>query len=79
MDVKNIVVLNNASLNKEDIIVDLKNEGYRHNFCFASWVDTHYGASAIEHADEVWTFGDCTDTFLYRHAMEVGADIWNMG
>lgn len=81
MDVtpKNVVVIMDTErFSKEDVVRDMQEEGYPYNFFFANFSEIKPTKYAIENADEVWTWGDCTDLHYYKYAREVGSDLWCM-
>lgn len=79
MDLKNVaIILDSDRFTKDSVVEDIKEEGYGYNFFFANFHDVDKAKFAIEHADEVWTWGNCTDQMYYKFAVEVGADLWNM-
>lgn len=79
MDVKSVVVIiDTGRFTKDEVVKDIKEEGYAYNFFFANFHEVAKAKYAIEHADEVWTWGDCTEQLFYKFAREVGADIWTM-
>jgi hypothetical protein len=63
---------------KEDVIKDIKEEGYKHQFFFANFNDATKARVALADSDEVWCFGDCQDIVYYKIAKERGSDIWQM-
>jgi len=81
MEVKNIGILYNESeLTKEQVVADLKSEGYTHNFLFinpitlSGTLDRH-----LKTIDEVWLFKDCSKMWQYEYFKSNGKDIWVMG
>lgn len=81
MDIKNVfIIYNPVEFTKNQIIVDLKEEGYSHNFCFSKIeFDRKYLESNLKIADEVWCFGFCEKLLDYSVAKRKGLDIWQMG
>jgi pentose-5-phosphate-3-epimerase len=80
MDIRNIMIIfNKEQFTKEEIVADLKAEGYKHNFIFANKIDLDYMKDYLKKVDEVWCFGDCEDMWLYEMFSNEGMDIWNMG
>lgn len=78
MDLNVVVIIDTDRFTKDDVVKDIKEEGYRHNFFFANFHEVEKAKFAIEHAEEVWTWGDCSDQLYYKYAREVGSDIWDM-
>lgn len=76
---KNVVIIMDVSrFTKQEVVDDIKAEGYPYNFFFANFNDVKPTKHAIEHADEVWTWGDCTGLKPYEYAKELRLDLWNM-
>lgn len=79
MEIRKIYVIYNANkFKKEDIVKDIKEEGYKHHFFFCD----HSGYANREYldlADEVWVWGKCDDIPDFILAQALGADIWFMG
>lgn len=80
MDINNIfVIYNPTQYTKDEIIKDLKEEGYFHNFCFSKIeYDRKYLENNLNKADEVWCFGNCEKLLDYSVAKRKGLDIWQM-
>lgn len=79
MDIRNVVIIFEAlRFTKDDIVKDIQEEGYKHNFFFANCDDVVKSKVALELADEVWIFGDCKDIVYFKQAKELGKDIWVM-
>lgn len=74
------IIIDSRLYSKEDVVVDIKAEGYKHEFVFGNL--DHYSVDAkkqmIKDSDEVWCFGKCERTEDYKIAKELGADIWQM-
>lgn len=81
MEIRNIAILNNdIQYTKEQIIAEIKAEGYPHNFLFISDVEKPEDLGGhFRLIDEVWLFGDCTPLWQYSFFKAEGADLWNMG
>ena len=70
------VIYDDEQFTKEAIKADIRSEGYTHNFLFC---DGTMIADYLKYADEVWTWGNCTDQTAYYMAVELNKDIWEMG
>lgn len=76
---KNVVIIMDVErFTKQDVVDDIQAEGYPYNFFFANFSDVKPTKYAIEHADEVWTWGECDRLKPYEYAKQLRADIWNM-
>lgn len=76
---KNVVVIIDVGrFTKDAVVKDIQEEGYGYNFFFANFNEIEPTKYAIEHADEVWVWGDCTENHYFKYAKEVGADTWLM-
>lgn len=79
MDLKKVfVIIDLNSFTKEQVIEDLKEEGYRYDFFFGNLKDAHMTKDLIQSCEEVWCFGECEKTIDYLIARELGSDIWQM-
>ena len=82
MDIIDVyVIYDKKKYKREDIIKDLREEGYTHNFFISELISgsvapEHF--SAMKNADEVWLFGDCDQYQDYKLARELGKDVWIM-
>ena len=77
VDILNIfVIVNYNNFSKQDVIAELKAEGYQHNFTFGI---PGKKLHLMKQCDEVWTFGECVSLPDYQMAQELGKDIWKMG
>ena len=75
----NIYVIIGRGFTKQEVIKEIRAEGYTHNFFFGDGMTLKDKLKEMKHADEIWTFGDCKayDDFIY--AKDKGYDIWVMG
>lgn len=64
--------------NKDEVVQEIREEGYNHHFFFANFNDIGTTEKSIKDADEVWVWGDCQDNAYYKLAKKLGADIWQM-
>lgn len=80
MDIINVfIIYNPTEYTKTEITLDLKEEGYLHNFCFSKiGYDRKYLETNLNIADEVWCFGKCDNLLDYSVAKRKGLDIWQM-
>lgn len=86
MEISNIyLIFNTDEFTKEDIIRDIKDEGYQHNFMFGNIMAHPRNKDGYEQrirhirqCDEVWLFGHCDDIIDYKIAKELGMDCWQM-
>ena len=81
MEVRNIfVIVNTLDISFEEVIKDLKEEGYAHNFYFLGKreVDFETEQNCLIRSDEVWCFGHCEENPFYEIAQMMGKDIWIM-
>ena len=69
------VIYNTDKFTKEDIVEDIRGEGYKHQFLFC---DGLMIADSLKYADEVWTWGDCSTNVAYGMAKDLNKDIWEM-
>lgn len=80
LDIKNILVIVDAlRFTKDQIVREIKDEGYKHNFLFANFNDFKEVEKLISSVDEVWTWGNVEDNAFYKMSKKIGADIWTMG
>lgn len=80
MDVRNIFILfNKDEFTKEEIVADLKEEGYKHNFIFGFKLSQENLGDYLRKCDEVWCFGECADQVEFQVSKEMGKDVWIMG
>lgn len=80
MDTRRIfVIFDSEKYTKEDIVKDIKEEGYTHFFYFSS-VNRNQAmeSSYMRSSDEVWFFGDCRNEPDYKLARHLGKDCWQM-
>lgn len=71
-NVKKVAVLIGKGYTEDRVRKEIKEEGYTFAFYFGS-----YHEMIIE-ADEVWTFGDCSDLNEYKFAVARGCELWDM-
>lgn len=76
MDV--VIIVDVMRFTKEDVVKDIREEGYQHNFMFANFNAIDVVENALKNADEVWVWGDCKDLKYLKLAKEMGCDIWQM-
>lgn len=74
-----MILFDKTKFTKEEIVAELKAEGYKHNFIFANKIDLDYAKDYMRKCEEVWCFGDCEEMFMYMMATDEGMDIWTMG
>lgn len=82
MEVRNIYcILDLGEIKKDLVVKDLEQDGYKHNFLFGNTgtLELEDKVEYINQSDEVWCFGDCSDTEDLMLARELGKDIWQMG
>lgn len=74
------VIINEKQYTKAEVILDIKEEGYTHDFCFgnAEEIELAVKKHHIYSCDEVWCFGKCEATEDYRLAKEMGKELWQM-
>lgn len=78
-ETKVYVIINYDKYTLEEVILDIKEEGYKHLFYFAKPLPSLIRLEYLEASDEIWCFGDCTDISDYKMAVEEGKEIWIMG
>lgn len=80
MDIKNVyVIYDPQKYSKNDIVKDIQEECYKHNFFFGNDViNLDLIKSHLTTADEVWCFGKCENILDYKIAKEMGCDLWQM-
>lgn len=79
MDILNcFIVYDKSKYSKEDIVEELKEEGFRHNFYFFK-EDMDLDVRELSKADELWQFGECVGEPILNYAREMGKEIWRMG
>lgn len=71
------IIYNKEQFTKDQIITDIRSEGYAHNFYFDD--KENYQLDYIEESDEIWIFGEVREYISYKFATELGKDIWTMG
>lgn len=76
--IKVYVVYNFADYNKEDVVKEIQEEGYKHNFVFGANVPIEDKEKYIKLCNEVWIWGDCNTYPDVKIAENVGADRWQM-
>lgn len=82
MDIINVYVIADIrKFTKDDIVRNIQEEGYKHNFFFGNTLSAKAEdiAPNMTKADEVWCFGDVEGLYEYGYAKSVGKDIWRMG
>lgn len=78
MDSRKVLIIYNKSTHtKENIILDIKAENYKHYFSFVEWGDTFLEVMIL--SEEIWCFGDCSEMEEYKTAVKMGKDLWKMG
>lgn len=75
MIIRNVLIIRNRNIDIDAIKQDLKEERYPHTFTFG---DDLSNDDDITVFDEVWTFGDVRAIKLYKKAVELEMDIWEM-
>lgn len=79
MDILDVIVIfDKSKYSKEDIVEELKQEGFRHNFYFYRG-EYDMDVKILSQADEVWQFGECVGEPLIHYAKGMGKEIWRMG
>lgn len=79
MDIRNVyIIFNSKELTKEQVVRELQEEGYNHNFFFGNIRNMVIAHEYLKQSDEVWCFGKCDDIEDYMRARELGKDIWQM-
>lgn len=79
MEIRKIyVIIDLNKYSKDDVVKDIKEEGYKHDFYFGNVDKNSFSASCLEEADEVWCFGNCEGINDYLMAKMLGKDIWVM-
>ena len=73
MDSKKVYVITACDVEDFKVKSQLIEEGYK--FCFSF----RGPSEALLESDEVWIFGDCSNDPVYRTAVDLGKDIWEMG
>lgn len=73
------VIFNPEQFTKDEIVLDLQEEGYVHEFYIDDGILNTDAINNIKTADEVWLFGKCLDQNAYKLAEANGADFWIMG
>lgn len=79
MDLINVFIIIGRGYNKQKIVNEIREEGYKHNFFFGQNQDWSDLVNRIHFADEVWHFGECSEYDTYKFAKKIGKDIWRMG
>lgn len=79
MDIQNIFIIMGRGWNKKQIVKELKEEGYKHNFFFGQGQDFGILEKNILLADECWCFGNCDGYDMFEYAKRKNLDIWRMG
>jgi len=72
------IIFNGLEMTESDVRSILEQEDYKHNFHFGNIQASSKSIEALEHCDEVWTFGDCRNIPDYIKALELMCDIWRM-
>jgi len=74
------VIYNSSEFTKEQVVHELEQEDYKHNFFFGNEViELDKRRKAMIQSDEVWIFGKCDfmqDTIM---AEQMVKDRWQMG
>lgn len=79
MDVRNVFILfNEVDFTKEDIVADLKAEGYKHNFIFGFKLSQENLGDYLRKCDECWVFGNCSEMPEYKVSNDLGVEVWQM-
>jgi len=73
------IIYNDSKFSKDNIIYDIKQEGYKHFFFFPKDREKEFNLEFLKSSKEVWVFGECEDMPDYKLAVELGLDIWRMG
>ena len=79
MDLKRIYAVYGAPYDREKLVSEIQQEGYKHYFIANMNMDESKVRERMPMVDEVWLFGDVEDTKEYKIALELGCDIWRMG
>ena len=79
MDTDNVFVIIGNGFKKIDVIREIKDEGYNHNFYFADSDNFSEMIKQLNISDETWCFGDCDGLAIYKYADRNGIDFWRMG
>ena len=74
-----VLIAYDEKYTKQHIINDLVAEGFHHEYMFAVDLNIDGIRSALLEADEIWTFGNCTQQVVVGLAKEYGVDTWQMG
>jgi len=76
---RKVLIINDKKYSKSMIEEDMISEGFNHKFKFANDIVM---ASELEEfiseADEVWTFGDVSDSYAFIVCDREGKEIWKM-
>lgn len=73
------IIYDKGFVTKENILQEVKDEGYKHDFTFSGENSAQIGHNFIKEADEVWVWGICSNLNDYKIARATGKDIWQMG
>ena len=79
VDIQNVFIIIGRKWNKDKIVKELKDEGYKHNFFFGQGQEFGILEKNILLCDEVWCFGDAEQYEMYEYAKKIAKDIWQMG
>lgn len=79
MDIMNVyVVIDENKFTKEDVVKDLKEEGYKHNFIFSTDILVNDVVKYMNQCHEIWLFGNCKEMYENMVAEESRFSIWQM-
>lgn len=78
MDLINVFIIIGRGYNKQKIVNEIREEGYKHNFFFGQGQDFNILKDKMDFCNECWHFGDASGYDMYEYAKKVGKDIWDM-
>lgn len=78
MDMMKILILHDENFTKNQILDDLRTDGFSHLFKFVEDLDDGQLALYIDDADELWVFGDVKNDPYYAEIREAGVSEWQM-
>jgi len=75
---KVLIIFEEGRFTKEQLLDDLKSEGFKYDFKLATDIEEEHYMEYISVSDEVWTFGDVAEYVITVLCKHEGCDIWRM-
>lgn len=73
-----LIIFDEDKYDRQMILDDLKLEGFPHFYKFGNEVDKINWDAYIWDSDELWVFGDVRTDKMYKVALELGVEVWQM-